>query len=298
MVVTLGLLGACASAEATENGSPTTTFGVHDFGAGMTPPPSAGGTAGLRTGYYRANVLKDPQGNRSDNDFSINLLSIAPFYIRMTDVTVMGAHYGWGVVLPFFKMDADVRIPTPAGNLNIEADPFRMADTLFIPLILQWNVSPQLFINTALGITAPTGDYDKYRLVSPGLNHWTYSPSLNATYITQGGFELSSSVQIDVSTRNQATGYKNGVEYRHEFAAGQHIGPWTVGLGGFYYQQISDDDAPGLTTGNRSRALAIGPALSYFRPGLPPVSAHVYKEFDARNRTEGYTFAVRLSQSF
>jgi len=79
---------------------------------------------------------------------------------------------------------------------------------------------------------------------------------------------------------------------------GQHIGPWTLGLGGYYYRQFSDDDAPGLQTGNRARVLAVGPAVSYFKPGLPPVWLHAYKETDARNRAEGYTVALRISQSF
>uniref|UniRef100_UPI003C7E95ED SphA family protein n=1 Tax=Pseudomonas veronii TaxID=76761 RepID=UPI003C7E95ED len=107
-----------------------------------------------------------------------------------------------------------------------------------------------------------------------------------------------SSFELDVNTRNPATHYKNGVEYRHEFAVGQHFGPWTAGIGGYYYRQFSDDDAPGLTSGNRARVLALGPAISYFKPGLPPVWLHVYKEHDAVNRAEGYTVALRVSQSF
>lgn len=109
-------------------------------------------------------------------------------------------------------------------------------------------------------VQAPTGDYDKNRLISPGVNHWTFSPTFNATYITDSGFEVSSSFQTDFNTRNPATDYKNGVEYRHEFAVGQHVGPFTLGLGGFYYRQFSDDDAPGLETGNRARVVAAGPA--------------------------------------
>ncbi|MGJ7512933.1 SphA family protein [Pseudomonas baetica] len=298
MALTLSLLGAWTSAEATENGVPTTTFGVYDFGAGITPPPTENGTLSLRTGFYSSRIVKDNQGNHSDNDVDLDLLSIAASYIRMTEHTLFGANYGFGIVLPFFKMDAELKVQTPAGPMKLEADPFRMADTFFIPLILQWNVSPNFFVNSYFGVTAPTGDYDKKRLVSPGTNHWVYSPGLSATYITDSGFEVSSNFQVDFSSRNQATNYKNGVEYRHEFAVGQHMGPWTVGLGGFYYRQISDDNAPNLTTGNRAAVTALGPAVAFFKPGLPPVSAHIYKEFDARNRGEGYTFAVRISQSF
>jgi hypothetical protein len=298
MLFSLGLLGLCTTAAATENGVPTTAFGVYDFGAGMMPPPSSTGIFGLRTGYYSANDQKDRHGRSRDNNFSLDVLTLGLAYIHMTNNTVLGANYGFGGVVPFFKMDGSVEIPTPGGPLKLEADPFRMADLLISPLILQWSLSPNLFINAQLQIMAPTGDYDKNRLVSPGLNHWAFSPIVNATYITDSGFELSSSFQADINTRNQATNYKNGVEYRHEFAAGQHMGAWTVGLGGYYYRQLSDDEAPGLDSGNRARVMAAGPAVSYFKQGLPPVWLHVYKEFDARNRSEGYSIGLRIAQSF
>lgn len=295
---TLGLLGCCAGAQATENGAPTTAVGVYDFGAGMMPPATPYGTVGLRTGFYSANVQKDRSGRAVDNHLSLDVLSIAAAYMHMTDHTVLGASYGYGMVVPFFKMDASMKVQTSVGPLQLEADPFRLADVQFLPVILQWNLSPNLFINTQLQIQAPTGDYDKNRLVSPGLNHWAFSPIVNATYITDSGFEVSSSFEVDVNTRNPATDYKNGVEYRHEFAVGQHVGPWTLGLGGYYYRQFSDDDAPGLQSGNRARVLAVGPAVSYIAPGLPPIWLHAYKETDARNRAEGYTVALRISQSF
>ena len=295
---TLGLIGFCAGAHGTENGAPTTAVGVYDFGAGMMPPATPFGTVGLRTAFYSANVQKDRHGNSADNNFSLDVLSIGVAYMRMTDYTVLGAKYGFGTVVPFFKMDASVQVQTPVGPLDLQADPFRLADVQFLPVILQWTLSPNLFVNTQFQIQAPTGDYDKNRLISPGLNHWTFSPIVNATYLSDSGFEVSSSFEVDVNTRNNATDYKNGVEYRHEFAVGQHAGPWTVEVGGYYYRQFSDDDAPGLESGNRARVMAVGPAVSYFKPGIPPVWLHVYKEFDARNRAEGYTAALRISQSF
>ncbi|MGC6371891.1 SphA family protein [Pseudomonas sp. K2I15] len=297
-LITLGLVGLCTSAHGTEGGAPTTAVGVYDFGAGMSPPATPFGTLGLRTAFYSANVQKDREGRSVDNHFSLDVLSIGVAYMRMTDNTVLGAKYGFGVIVPFFKMDASIKVPTPAGPLSLEADPFRLADVQFVPLILQWNVSPNLFINTQFQIQAPTGDYDKNRLVSPGLNHWTFSPILNATYISDSGFEVSSSFEADINTRNNATDYKSGIEYRHEFAVGQHAGPWTLGVGGYYYRQFTDDNAPDLETGNRARVLAVGPAVSYFKPGLPPVWLHAYKEFDAQNRAQGYTVALRISQSF
>ncbi|WP_425928041.1 SphA family protein [Pseudomonas sp. NyZ201] len=297
---TTALLALClsSSAMAVENGSPTTPNGVYDFGAGFTPPPTPTGTFGLRTAFYSANRLKGGDGHKAPVDFSIDVLSIGAFYGRMTEHELFGARYGFAAVMPFFSMSASLDVPTPFGTLSRDARVFRQADAQLIPLILQWTPAPNLGINAQLQIQAPTGDYDKDRLVSPGLNHWTFSPILNATWISPTGLELSSSFEVDINTRNHATDYRNGVEYRHEFAVGQHVGPWTLGIGGYYYRQLSDDEAPNLTGGNRARVLAVGPAIGWFKPGMPPVWLHAYKEFDAVNRAEGYTVALRFAHSF
>ena len=299
LAVGLAALGLTAATHATESGSPTTAFGVYDFGAGFTPPPTPHGTLGLRSNFYRATSIRDSHGRDNGNDFSIDVLSLGLAYLKMTDTRVLGARYGFGGVQPFFRMDADLTVK--ANGVPVFADSatlFRQADIQVIPLILQWEPSRNLGVNFWFQVQAPTGDYDKNRLVNPGTHHWTVSPMLNLSYISDSGFEVSSSFQADFNSRNHATDYRSGTEYRHEFAVGQHFGPWTAGLGGYYYRQLTDDDAPGLTRGNRARVLALGPALSFFQPGLPPVWVHLYKEVDARNRAEGYAFAVRLSHSF
>ncbi|MDR6236573.1 SphA family protein [Pseudomonas oryzihabitans] len=300
-VAILSLAALAITAHATEKGMPTTAAGVQDFGAGFMPPSTPFGTLGMRISDYQARVIKDSHGRDDGNDFDINVLAIGLAYLRMTDRQLLGARYGFGAVSVFFRMDADLGIN--AGGQRVFSDSaqlFRPADLQLIPLILDWRPAPGVGINTQLSIQAPTGDYDKDRLVSPGTHHWTLSPILNASYISPRGLELSSSFQVDINARNPATDYRSGVEYRHEFAVGQHVGDWTVGLGGYYYRQLSDDDAPGLTRGNRARVVALGPAVSFFQPrsGLPAIWLHAYKEFDARNRAEGYTVALKLGVSF
>lgn len=287
--------------QATENDAPTTAAGVLDFGAGYLPPATPNGTFGLRISNYRADAIKDQHGKEGASEFHINVLAIGAAYLRMTEQQLWGARYGFAVVPVFFKMDADLGLD--AGGQRVfsnSATLFRPADLQWVPLILAWTPSPALAINTQLMIQAPTGDYEKNRLVSPGTHHWTVSPMLNATCLSPSGLEVSSSFQVDINARNRATEYRSGIEYRHEFAVGQHVGGWTLGAGGYYYRQLSDDDAPNLTQGNRARVLALGPALSYFSPesGLPPIWVHAYREFGARNHAEGYTVAIRTGFSF
>ncbi len=87
----LGLMSLNAMVQATENGAPTTSFGVYDFGAGILPPATPVGTLGMRVAFYSANVQKDRHGRSLDNNFSLDVLSIGVAYFRMTDYRLPNA---------------------------------------------------------------------------------------------------------------------------------------------------------------------------------------------------------------
>lgn len=284
-------------AGAVEGGAPITPFGVSDFGAGIMPPPSDVATVGLRATFYNAHQLRDDAGRRSPVGVDLSVNSVGLAVIKMTDASFLGARYGYAAVLPRLGMDLKLSIPTPAGPLAMAGDKSAMGDISVSPVILQWS-APGLFQYAALQVQAPTGSYDKNRLVNPGTGHWTWSPTYAFTHIGPGGFEVSSTIQLNLNARNRHTQYRSGTEWQHEFALGQHVGAYTLGLGGYYYRQISDDHGAGLAGGNRARVVALGPALNFFTPGLPVVWLHAYKEFDARNRSQGTQIALRAALTF
>ncbi|HSV36679.1 transporter [Ramlibacter sp. WS9] len=294
------LAAAAAPAHAVENGAPITPFGVFDFGAGQLPPPSEIATVGVRAAVYRASELRDNAGNVSPVGAKVRVDSVGAAIIKMTDHSFMGGKYGWGAVIPVLNMGLDLAIPTPVGTVNVSGRNTAVGDIQLIPLMVQWTPSPGLFTNASLQLQLPTGSYDKSRAINAGTNHWTVVPTYAFTYITSGGFEVSSNFQLNFNGRNKDTDYRSGVEYQHEFALGQHRGPWTFGLGGYYYQQLTDDKAPGLPNGNRSRVAALGPVVSFFElgSGLPLVWVHAYKEFGARNRSQGSQLTVRAAWTF
>ncbi|WP_120429760.1 SphA family protein [Acinetobacter baylyi] len=285
------------AAYAAENGTPTTAAGLYDFGTGFLPPATPYGTFAVRSSFYTANKNISASGSKINDPFSLDVLAYSLAWFKTTDYQILGAKYGFGLVQPFFDMNMHLNVVTPVGNLGLHDSVFRQADLQLFPVVLSWNLAPNFAVNAQLQIQAPTGDYDKNRLVSPGLNHWVFSPILNATYITAHGFELSSSFQTDFSTRNDDTNYKNGVEYRYEFALGQHIQNWTIGLGGYYYDQFTEDQNAYVEAG-KSKVLAYGPAVSYFDGKGPSFWLHAYKEQNASMRSEGYNIALRVAQSF
>jgi hypothetical protein len=293
-------LAGLTSANAVENGAQVVPPGVYDFGAGILSPPTEVGAVGLRVADARANQSRDGSGNRSPAvpDLQVNAYSLA--FIKMTDWTLGGAKYGWGAIVPYLDMSLNLTVPTPAGPLTLSGENRDVGDLSLIPLMLQWVPSPGLFTNVQLAVQVPTGSYDKNRLINAGTNHWAVIPSFALTSISPGGFEVSSNFQLILNGRNKDTDYRSGIECQQDFAVGQHVGPWTLGLGGYYHHQLSDDSAPGLIDGNRKRLAALGPAVNFFQPGsgLPAVWAHVYQEFGAQNVAQGTHFAVRAAWSF
>lgn len=290
----------CGNAAAIENGAPITPFGVMEFGAGQLPPATEIGAVGLRFARYRADELRDNSGNKTPVGARVAVDSVGLAFIKMTELTLGDAKFGWGAVLPYLDTSLELSIPTPVGALALSGKNSAQGDVQLIPLILSWTPSPGLYTNLQLQVQLPTGAYDKARLINAGSNVRTVSPVFAFTWITAGGFELSSNIQLNFSSRNKDTGYQSGRQYQHEFAIGQHLGPWTLGLGGYHFQQISDDQGPGVVDGNRARVTALGPALKFFElgSGLPVVWVHAYKEFGARNRGQGTQVTARMAWTF
>lgn len=290
----------CCQAVAVESGSPITPFGVMDFGAGQLPPASELGTVGLRLASYRASELRDDSGRKSAVGAKVAVDSAGLAFVKMTELTLGEARFGWGAVLPYLSMSLDLSVPTPGGPLALSGRNSAQGDVQLIPAILGWTPMPGLYANVQLQLQLPTGSYDKTRLINAGTNHRTVSPVFAFTWINADGFELSSNMQLNIHSRNPDTDYTSGREYQHEFAVGRHLGPWTVGLGGYHYQQISDDKGAGVVNGNRARVTALGPAVNFFElgSGLPLAWLHVYKEFNARNRAQGLQLAARLAWTF
>lgn len=302
LLVSAAALTLAGAAHSVESGAPITPFGVFDFGAGMLPPPSDVATVGVRAAFYSASELRDTNGKVSPVGIKLKVNSAALAIVKTTDVPLLGGTYGFSAVVPYLDMSNRLTIPTPGGPMPLKGTNAAVGDVTIAPVMVKWTPSPGLFVNGRLELQLPTGSYKAERLINTGSNHWTASPAVAFTWIGPSGLEVSSNIQINFHGKNKDTQYQSGVEYQHEFAIGQHVGPWTLGVGGYLYQQLSDDKVNGakFQDGNRSRVMALGPAISFFELGSdwPLIWAHAYKEFGARNRSQGTQVAVRAAWTF
>jgi hypothetical protein len=296
------LIGAAllfgGAARATENNQWSSPTGLLFFGAGILPPPTPYGSLGMRSLFASNGTYRDQSGHKVENNFHQFVNVTTPTYIYMSNIKVLGANWGFLVAQPIMTFDGGLNIGTPGGQKTLKESHTGLGNTALEPFLLQWHWDG-LFINSGVMIQVRDGDYSTSTLFNPATNYWTFGPHAAVTYITPGGFEASSSVQVDFNTTNPTTHYHTGTELKIEGALGQHIDDFTVGPVGVIYQQVQDDSAPTLTSSVRARVFSAGLSVNFMRPGFPFVlQGTLVKDFAAESHTEGFSGALRGSYTF
>ncbi len=119
------------------------------------------------------------------------------------------------------------------------------------------------------------------------------------------GVDLSAAAGFMFNQTNTATNYKSGDEFHLEWAATKYLTKeFTIGLVGYYYQQLTPDSGTGARLGSfEGRVVALGGSIGYtFEVGKLPISTRlkIYREFAVQNRFEGTAgfFSVSLPIGF
>jgi hypothetical protein len=100
----------------------------------------------------------------------------------------------------------------------------------------------------------------------------------------------------DVNLENEDTDYESGDEFHVDAVVGLHLGNYAVGVGGFYYKQVTDDEQDGdkvAPDGNKGQSIGWGPEVSG-QFGPLNVSLMYQNETDTENRPEGDRFWLKL----
>jgi hypothetical protein len=222
------------------------------------------------------------------------------------DQNLLGAHYSAGAYLPYVWISAQATLDTPLGTVRRRDSTSGIGDLTLIPALLAWESGFWQF-NALLPVYAPTGDYQAGRLANPGLNYWTFDPTLGASYNNdKTGFNAALHGGVSFNTENGETDYRSGSLVHLEASVQQllPLGPGFLGIGAeaFSLEQITADGGSGARLGEfKGRTAGIGPVLSYILPrGKETLVAELrwLPELDVSRRLKGDYVWLKLAYQF
>ncbi|MDW5416646.1 transporter [Iodobacter sp. CM08] len=283
-------LSACAaSALATEGGGGMYPNGNENYLVAAMPPPGVYVLEYLIG--YQADKLRDNNGNQIPLDFNVKVAAAATRLIWVTDQKILDGQLALHVIAPLLNVDVSV-----AGKNQSQTG---VGDMVF-GAGLGYHASDKLHYVFAVDINAPTGRYDKNDLANLGRNYWNIEPLATVSYIQKSGLNADLKVMYDFNGKNKDSDYTSGQELHADYALGWGFGNGLVaGVGGFLYQQITDDKVGGVTLADqRGRAMSIGPTIKYDNGSGFFVTAKIEKEFGVRNRADGTGIKVKFNIPF
>lgn len=273
---------------ATEYGGGAYPNGAEDFMSGAVPPP---GTYFLYYfNYYHADKFMDKDGkNAAPPGFDLKATADVFRFLHVTDKKILGGNWGMHIFIPYISLNLK------AGGAKDNAS--GLGDIIVDPIVLSWH-SKNWHFAAGVDVYIPTGSYDKNDMVSVGRNYWTFEPIFAFTYMSDSKFEVSGKFMYDINTKNNDTNYKSGQEFHFDYTIGQKIKDFSVGLGGYYYKQMTKDTGTGAPSdGNKGQVFAYGPQVKYDYKNMS-FSAKYQKETSAENRPEGEKLWVKFSYGF
>jgi hypothetical protein len=275
------------SAAYAKEGSDQYAYGAESWFTGALPPP---GTYFINYFGFYTGTLRDGSGNKVNaggTTPSVDAVFDALRLVQVTKYKILGASWAMHVILPIVEQSVDMggrKSKFGAGDIDVD------------PLVLGWHGKQW---NAVVGVDTwlPSGPYNQYDpRVSIGTNYVTFQPIVALTFLPAKGWEASAKILFDANTKNDATDYHSGDEFHFDYVAGKHIGPWSVGVCGYFLKQIENDTqygqvvaaVPGFwDTGREGQAFAAGPSVAYSTKKHMEFSFQYQHEMAVRNRFGG-----------
>lgn len=293
-VILLTLCGIAQTAGAAGKGY---TAGSEGVLAASVPPPGFHWRA--YNILYDADTLKDDSGDKINNGFDLGVFAQAHRFINITDTKILGADYGFSVLIPVVATDFEI------GAIGFKDSKIGLGDLYIEPLILGWH-APRYDIALGLGFNLPTGEFDETEPASPGTGYWSTMFTLGATYFFDDKRTLSGSILTRTLYygEQEDTDLEPGTEFIADFGVGKEF-PMAKGLlvrpgiCGYGIWQLSEDDGPGVTD-DKGTLYALGAEVNLFwlPPSLFQVNLRSLFEVGAEDETEGIKTVLTVTKSF
>jgi hypothetical protein len=280
--------------------------------------------------FYTANEAKDNSGHDltlAKDGIAldrVNAYTILPVTKWVTPLKVLGANFYTLLAAPIFvKIDEKVDAALGPGSfIDLTEHRSRVYDVIWANG-LGWHQKQGLFhVQAELDIFAPVGMYNPKNLVNIGKNVWTFMSVLGITAFSpwwEGKLEVDVKLMYDFDTTNDdyiislqraanignlalagaRTHNSPGNAFHTDFAVSYQIyKKLRVGVAGYFYQQVTDDETGfGTIRNNLTRVLGIGP-LVWVPYEKWSFATHVQFETAARNAPQGINVNASFSYKF
>lgn len=256
---------------------------------GPSLPPPGWYARDYNIGYYATSLKPNtPPG------FEVAAYVNAPRVICMTEYKILGANYGWDVIVPFGNQDVS------AGGFHSSS--FGLGDIQAEPLLLSWHLD-KFDIAAGYAIWAPSGHFTPNDPAKLGKGFWGHMLTAGATFYfdKEKTWALSALNRYEFNMEQDDTGITPGQDYSLEWGLSKSINSEKtidVGVIGYFMQQTTTDSGPN-TTSAKTSVVGLGPEVSAFFPKITlGVSLRYVYELAADNRPQGNTFSLTVTKRF
>jgi len=270
-------------------------------------PPEPGLAVATGDTYYEGSIgggLNVPIAGLlvANVDMKASFTPIALFYIWPTSTKEW--NFASAVSFPLAWIEVEANLSLGPFAVRKRKSMFGLFDLAFTPILASYHFSQTDWLFFGFSFWAPTGSFEKNRLVNLSQNTWTFIPGVAYTKILpEANIELTAIWQMEFDTQDHATHYQNGILSDLEVLA---IKRFKNGLGiGFvesWIQQVNDDGgAPAALNGFAGRAFGIGPIVTYstkLGKSHLDFSARWIHDFGVSNRVAGDGFNFSASLKF
>ena len=286
----VGLILSAAPASAQLNGQNI----KGDVGLKSGSQAPAGGYVILPLYWYSADAVKNRDGDEVLHG-SLDAFVGGPGINIVTTRKLMGANYGFLVVLPFAnnRLQGTELDENPGGGLT---------DMFVQPLSLGWHLK-SADVTTSYGLYIPIGRYEDGASNNTGLGMWGHELSAGATvYLNDSRtWHAATLASLDFQSKKEHSKTKVGNILNLEGGVGRDLlkGAASVGLVYYATYKLTDDHIeglPGILIRGKNRVWGLGPEatlpLAAKRTLYGFVTVRYQWELGARTTTEGGAWNV------
>ncbi|EJM70888.1 protein involved in meta-pathway of phenol degradation [Pseudomonas sp. GM50] len=286
-------------------------LGGTSFYDGFAGPPGLSHLTYLK--FSTARSIKDNAGkdNGAFDNPKINIITlINQLSYYSPDAIGGGAHLGWSLLVPIVSLDGDFG----DNGAKLQDNGTGLGDIVVGPQIqfdpiVNAQGRPVFVQRLAFDTILPTGKYDKHKDLNPGSNFFSLNPYWAATWMPAPRWEVSWRLHYLYNFKNNDPASSSTQSFEGQpvrdtqagqsawanFTASYEVVPnVSVGLNGYYFRQLSDDDVNGSRlSDSREKVLGIGPGLFWKISDGQGFWLNTYKETGVENRT-GTDYAVQI----